>query len=196
MGKTSATTAVAGISDHCGWAVVVCIANDRVLDVRQIELVESGLPSLPHHTQGQRLPIGEAVALVERVRASAESCARRALDELPAAVRGIAIRKRPALPPTVAERITSYWAQTRADSAMYRDVLVDAATDRGWSICEYDPKTVFDEATDVIISAHQGRSPRCKHHTDPRSDSRSRSSVPACRNPPGRRCRGSYASMI
>ena len=49
--------AVAGIYDHAGWAVLVCVANGEVLDRRQIELVEPGLPNLPHHHEGQMLPI-------------------------------------------------------------------------------------------------------------------------------------------
>ena len=141
---------VAGVSDHCGWAVVVCMAGDKLIDRLRIKLIEPGLPSLPHHHQGQRLPIAEAVALVERVRASALSCARSALEELPASVGVIAIRKRPKLPPTVAERITSYWAQTRADGVMYRDVIAEAAEERGWLIREYDAKTVFAEAANVL----------------------------------------------
>jgi hypothetical protein len=35
--------ATAGVYDHCGWAVVVCVSTDNeVLDSRRIELVESG----------------------------------------------------------------------------------------------------------------------------------------------------------
>ncbi len=142
--------AVAGISDHAGWAVVVCVANDIVLDSRRIELVEPGLPNLPHHHEAQTLPIGEAVALVDRVRASAELYARSALDELPAVVEAIAIRKRPALPPTVSERITNYRAQNVADTVMYRDALADAAKARGWSVHEYDAKIVFAEAAAAL----------------------------------------------
>ena len=142
--------AVAGISDHAGWAVVVCVADDRVLDVRRIELIEPGLPNLPHHHEGQMMPIGEAVALIDRVRASAELCARIALDELPVDVKAIAIRKRPVLPPTVAERIANYRAQNVADTVMYRDALAEAAKARGWSVHEYDAKTVFAEATEAL----------------------------------------------
>ena len=142
--------AIAGISDHGGWAVVVCVAGDKVIDRRRIELIEPGLPCLPHHHQGQRLPIAEAVALVERVRASAEVCARSALDELPTSVRAIVIRKRPKLPATVAERIQNYWAQTRADCVMYRQAIAEAAQALGWSISEYETKTVFEEAAKVL----------------------------------------------
>lgn len=142
--------AVAGISDHNGWAVVVCVADGEVFDRRRIELVEPGLPNMPHHHEGQRLPIDEGVALVERVRASAAVCAAKALDEFPAEIGAIAIRKRPKLPPTVAERITSYWAQTRADPVMYRDAIAEAAAARGWSVHEYETKSVLAEAADAL----------------------------------------------
>jgi hypothetical protein len=146
----SEARAVAGVSDHAGWAVVVCVANGEVLDRRRIELIAPGLPNLPHHHEAQGLPMAEAVALVERVRASAALYARNALAALPASVAAIAIRKRPTLPPTVAERITNYRAQCVADSAMYRDVLAEAAQARGWSVVEYGAKTVLQEAAETL----------------------------------------------
>lgn len=138
--------AVAGISDHAGWAVVVCTANGEVIDRRRIELLEPGLPSMPYHHDAQGLPADQAEALIERVRRSAALCAANALTALPSNVQAIAIRKRPPLPATVAERIASYHAQTRADGVMYRDALAEAAQARGWSVVEYDAKTVFREA--------------------------------------------------
>ena len=137
---------VAGVSDHAGWAVVVCVAEGRVVDRRRVELIEPGLPTLPHHHDAQRLPTEEAVALIERVRRSAEACARKALGELPTGVAGIAIRKRPQLPPTIAERIADYRAQCVADTVMMRDALEQAARERGWAVSEYDPKTALQEA--------------------------------------------------
>jgi hypothetical protein len=141
---------VAGVSDHAGWAVVVCVANGEVLDRRRIELIAPGLPSLPHHHEAQMLPMGEAVALVERVRASAVLCARNALQALPAELAAIAIRKRPMLPPTIAERITNYRAQNVADTVMYRDAIAEAAQALGWSVTEYDAKTVLNEAAEAL----------------------------------------------
>jgi hypothetical protein len=138
------------VFDHCGWAVVVCVAGDEIIDRRRIELVEPGLPWLPHHSEGQRLPLDEAVALVERVRASAEQCAKRGLAELPASVGAISIRGRPKMPATITERLMSYWAQTRADGVMYRDVIAEAAEARGWSVREYETKTVFSDAADAL----------------------------------------------
>jgi hypothetical protein len=142
--------AVAGVSDHAGWAVVVCVANGEVLDRRRIELIGPGLPRLPHHHEAQGLPMDEAVALIERVRASAALYARKALDAFGAEVAAIAIRKRPVLPPTIAERITNYRIQNMADGILYRDAIADAATALGWSVSEYDAKTVFQEAAEAL----------------------------------------------
>lgn len=146
----SEAKAVVGISDHAGWAVLVCVADGEVLLRGRIPLVGPGLPKLPHHHEAQGLPMEEAIGLIERVRRSAALYARKALVTLPANVRAIAIRKRPKLPPTIPERITNYWAQNRADSVMYRDVLAEIARSLGWSVIEYDPKTVFDEAAEAL----------------------------------------------
>ena len=154
MKRITAPEATAGIYDHAGWAIVVCVAGSKLLDKRRVELVDPGLPSLPHHHPCQHLPIVEAVALVARVRASAEACARRAFDTLPKGIGAIAIRKRPKLPPTVAERIRSYYAQTRADGVMFRDALEAAALARGWRVHEYEAKTVLAEAAAALRLKH------------------------------------------
>jgi hypothetical protein len=147
--------AVIGAWDHTGWAVLVTVAGDgTLLDRRRVELVDADLPSMPHHGAGQRLPLPQAVDLVERVRASAERHARLALDtvdeEVPASIRGIAIRELPRLPPTVADRIQSYWAQCRADAVMFRTALAEAAKSRGWSVHPYDARKVLDEVRDIL----------------------------------------------
>jgi hypothetical protein len=146
----SKAKAVAGIADHAGWAVVVCVANGEAIDRRRIELLEPGLPSMPYHHNAQGLPADEAEALIARVRRSAALHAANALAALPANVHAIAIRKRPPLPATVTERIASYYAQTRADGVMYRDVLAEAALTRGWSVIEYETNTVFREAAQAL----------------------------------------------
>lgn len=144
-----------GVADHCGWAVLVTVAsNGALLDRRRVELVEAGLPKLPHHHECQALPLPEATALVERVRASAAACAAAALESLaasvPATIAGIALRRYPPLPPTVAERITNYQAQCAADGVMYRDALAQAARDRGWFVQWYDLKRVCAEAAQAL----------------------------------------------
>lgn len=146
--------AIAGVSDHGGWAVIVTVADDaKLLDRRRVELVDDDLPGLPHHHDGQMLPIEEAVVLVERVRLSAERQAKIALDALAADVPGIcgiALRECPELPATIAERITDYRARNLADWIMYRKALAAAAETRGWRVRWFDPKRIPKKAADAL----------------------------------------------
>ena len=107
------------------------------------------------NTPGARaLSVADAVALVERVRASAARGAHESLEALAASVRvpiaNIAIRACPELPPTIEARIADNRAQTFADSVMYREALAAAANARGWSVRWYDRECVFDDAAAVL----------------------------------------------
>ena len=145
---------IIGVSDHGGWAVLVTVARDgTLLDRRRVELIDEGLPCLPHHSEGQRLALDEAVKLVQRVRVSAERHAVLALDAVAMAVPqilGVALRNCPQLPPTIAERITDYFARNNADWVMYREALAAAAEARGWPIHWFDAKSVLDEARQAL----------------------------------------------
>ena len=146
---------VIGISDHGGWAVLVTVTCDgTLLDRRRVDLVDEDLPKIPHHSEGQALPIEEALALVERVRMSAERHAKLSLDgvamKLPGRILGVALRQCPTLPPTVAERIKDYRAQNVADWVMYRKALAGAAEAREWAVHWYDAKKVFDAASEAL----------------------------------------------
>jgi hypothetical protein len=147
--------AIVGVSDHCGWAVLVTVASDAtVLDRRRVELLDADLPKLPYHHEAQTLPLEEALSLIERVRISAEKHARLSLDFLATAVavpiRAVAIRECPLLPPTVAERIRDYRAQNRADTVMYRNALAGAAEARGWAVHWYDVTRVLEAACEAL----------------------------------------------
>ncbi len=137
---------IVGVSDHGGWAVLVTVAPDgAIADRRRVELVDDALPALPHHHEGQMLPRDEAVALVERVRASAEKHAALALESIAAAVPhvyGIALRALQPLPPTIAARLEEYRARNVADWVMYRTALAGAAQALGWRVFWYEPKDV------------------------------------------------------
>lgn len=144
--------AIAGIFDHCGWAIAVTASPaGELLDRRRIALVEEGLPMLPHHSEGQRLPLDQAVALVERVHASALRQARIALDalagSLPGRVDAIALRICPPIPSATADRILDYQSQTKADGVMYREALATAASARGWQVHWYDTRKVIANAS-------------------------------------------------
>ena len=143
----SANGGIIGVSDHGGWAVLVTVARDgTLLDRRRVELVDDALPAIPHHHEGQRLPVEPGRgALVERVRVSAERHAALALDAVAAAVQpilGVALRNCQQLPPTIAERIKDYRARNVADWVMYRKALAAAAAARGWSVHWYDAKKI------------------------------------------------------
>ena len=137
--------ATVGVAEHGNSAVLVTVApGGELLDRRRIDLTDRGLPTHPHHHEGswavgrylntpgaRALSLADAVALVERVRASAARGARESLEALAAAVpvpiASIAIRACPTLPPTIEERIADNRAQTFADSVMYREALATAA---------------------------------------------------------------------
>ena len=160
--------ATVGVAEHGSAAVLVTVAPDgQLLDRRRIELVEPGLPTYPHHHEGswavgrylntpgaKPLPLAAAVALVERVRASAARGAHEGLESLAAAtaipIAGIAIRACPALPATIEERIRDNRAQTVADSVMYREALATAAAARGWFVHWYDRDRVFRETAAAL----------------------------------------------
>ena len=152
--------AVVGVVENGNSAVLVTIAGKRVLDRRQIDLTPPGTPTHPHHHQGSwavgrylstpgatRMSLAEAVALVERVRETAEAGARERLAELAAAVSvpitDIALRECPPLPGTIEARITDNRAQTYADTVMYRQLIAAAAEARGWSVHWYDRDQVL-----------------------------------------------------
>jgi hypothetical protein len=133
--------------------LVTASASGKLLDRRRVELVDEGLPKLPHHSEGQGLPLDEAVELVERVRISAERHAVLALDAVTIAVPrilGVALRKCPQLPRTIAERIKDYRAQNVADWVMYRKALASAAEARGWPVHWYDAKSVLGAAREEL----------------------------------------------
>ena len=145
---------IIGISDHGGWAILVTAArNGTLLDRRRVELVDESLPAIPHHHEAQVLPLDEAVALVERVRISAEKHAGLALDAVASTVQpilGVALRECQALPPTIAERLKDYRARNVADWVMYRRALAAAAAARGWPVHWYDPKTITGAAARAL----------------------------------------------
>ncbi len=161
--------ATVGVAENSNSAVLVTVARGggELLDRRRVDLTDPGLPTHPHHHEGSwavgrylntpgahALSLAEAVALVERVRASAARGAREALDALAAAVpvpiASIAIRACPELPATIEERIADNRAQTIADSVMYREALATAAEARGWFVHWYDRERVFRDAAEAL----------------------------------------------
>jgi len=154
MGRAAKAGRIVGAMDHAGSAVLVTVGpGGAFVDRRRVTLVDDGLPSMPHHHEGQKLPLDEAVALVGHVRISIERNAKARLEALAAEVPGIvgiALRALPSLPETVAERITSYRAMCVADWVMVREALAGAAVALGWSVHAYDAKRVFGDAAKAL----------------------------------------------
>jgi hypothetical protein len=134
--KRARRTNTVGVSDHGGWAILVTVSpTGAFVDRRRVTLVDPALPALPHHVDGQLVPLDEAVALVHRVRTSAELHARDALASLAREVgplSTIALRTCATLPPTIEERLTNVRARNNADWVMYRVALAGAATALDW----------------------------------------------------------------
>jgi hypothetical protein len=130
-----AIRAVAGISDHRGWAIVVCVAPPgRVVDRRRVTLIDEGLEPQPLHHPDPNATLSETEARVRAVVESANSHALRALktlrDDLQPRfhLEAITLPEGPdGLPDTVAEILASYMASVTADTRIYRDALCAAA---------------------------------------------------------------------
>jgi len=144
-----------GIAHHFGWAVAVTASADhRVVDRRRIELLEPGTPAAPIHHDGKSLSDEAAAALVARVRASAVRATSAALDQLAAAlpdpIVSMSLRSWPPdFPAEIAvQRRIPY--EARADSVMYRQVLAELATTRGWTVHLYEAKEVESQAARLL----------------------------------------------
>jgi hypothetical protein len=167
MTMERAVSAVVGVAEHGSSVVLVTTIGDRLLDRRDIHLLEPGLPDHPHHHEGswavgrylgtpgaRSVTLADAVRLVERVRLAAE---RRALEglhslrrDLGVPITAIAIRRCPDLPPTTEERIRDHRAQLVADSVMYRRAVESSAMSLGWRVFWYDKQRVHDQAVATV----------------------------------------------
>ena len=154
-----------GIAHHLGWAVVVSASDDHtVADKRRIELIEPELPAAPiHHEGGPHLlhrradPLSDKAlaALVAKVRDSAAQMASAELDQLTSAlnepVSSISLRAWATDFPEDIAVLRRVPYEARADSVMYRQVLAEQGSARGWAVHLYGPD-VEDQATDLLGS--------------------------------------------
>ena len=153
-----------GVAHHLGWAVVVVADDDhRVVARRRLDLLDRDLPVAPvHHRGGPHAfhhggdPLDDHAleALVADVRRSAELATSTGLDRLAADVAGpiasMSIRSWPRDFPTdiAVARRAPY--ESRADGVMYLETLAAAATERGWAVHRFDPRTVEAEAGEAL----------------------------------------------
>jgi hypothetical protein len=144
-----------GIADHFGWAVAITASSRHdVVDRRRIELVEPGVSEAPIHYESKHLDDAETAALVAEVRASVVRASAASLDalaqSLPESISWLSLR---ALPPNFPSDIATLRRsphEARADAIMYRQVLVELAHDRGWTIHFYEAKAVIGQAAAIL----------------------------------------------
>lgn len=140
------TPCVISVAEHAGWAHVICVAAPgnvpAVVARRRITTIDAGAPTMPYHHESLGLQVGEANALIARVRRSIAKCTSRTLrgviaDLAPAYdVVALAIREPPFpdLPDTVEVVRQSYQLQCAADGMMYQLALCRAARELGLEV--------------------------------------------------------------
>lgn len=144
-----------GLADHFGWAVAVTASPDHeVVDRRRLELVEPGVTPAPIHYESRHLDVAGTAALVAAVRASVTRATSAALDGLVAALPGpvvsMSLRTWPSeFPDDIAVQRRSPY-EARADAVMYRRILAELATARGWRVDRYDAKDIEARAAAVL----------------------------------------------
>ncbi|MCB9374036.1 MAG: hypothetical protein H6518_14890 [Microthrixaceae bacterium] len=152
-----------GVAHHYGWAVAVTAdASHRVIDRRRIELIDPDLPAAPIHHEGgahelhrtgDPLDDDALAALVSRVRDSVMRTSAAALDDLAADVGPIdslSVRAWPDDLPVDIATLRRPPHESRADSAMYCQVLAALAEDRGWTVHRFDARTVEAQAAERL----------------------------------------------
>ena len=152
----------AGICDHRGWAVVVCIGARGsvpfVADRRRIELVDEEVESQPFHHAGADPVPAQVEALATRLRTSAGARAEAALslirDDLGAPLIAVALEEeRLALHGSVAEILESQPQMIAADGAIYRSVLRAAAEGLGAEVIALPRGSELDRAAAALAAS-------------------------------------------
>lgn len=141
--------AVLGIADHYGAAEFVTVGESsdsfRLLDRKQVALIDPKLPSSPYHHDALKLPLDVAEELIAKVRVSVADCCRRVLlDEIAKFGFGaVAIQASPypALPNTLQEILASWQITCAADGMLYREQLATSAAELGLHVERYARKS-------------------------------------------------------
>ena len=140
-----------GLFDHFGYAVAVTVTDDHeVVDRRRIALVADDVTDAPVHYDIRNLDDDAAVALLERWRTSVREVVRAELDGLPAGIVEMCLRDFPDEYPNDPSTLRNDPYNARADAVFYRQLLAEAADARGWSVFQFDAKSIEGEAAAVI----------------------------------------------
>ncbi len=153
--------AAAGFRAHTGWAACIVLAGPLdapgVIDRRRLGLLAPGVPWECYHAAA-RLPPSKAEALIDNARDTARDLAREALrdiaDELRAgkgelvAVGVVLSSARPLL--SIEEALSSHAMKHAAEGQLYRQALIDAATDAGLPVAAAPERDLLDVAAGAL----------------------------------------------
>ncbi len=155
--------AAIGMRVHSGWAAMVAIS----LEGKSPHVLWRGRPHLveaftfefrqPFHT-AEKLPIGEARAVIARARESATALARKAIEEVQSAIRpqgfelvrcGLLLASGKPLP--VLEKILASHALIHtADGELFRDALLQSAKELGLETITIQERALLQTASDKL----------------------------------------------
>jgi hypothetical protein len=164
----AAPRTVAGASDHYARAEIVVVsggATPRLVERRQVPLIQAGLPIAPYHHEALELDLDAAQDLVDQVRDSVERCAREAIQALidDFGVEALALQSSPYpdLPGDLEEVLASRHLTNAADGMLYREILADQAEVLGLEVLRYprkqDPARLAAEALGCEIAEVEAR---------------------------------------
>jgi hypothetical protein len=153
--------AAIGFRAHTGWAAAVALigppAAPRVVDRRRIDLLSTGVPWECYHAAA-RMPVAKAEAMIENARATATDLARVALGSMQAELAtmrgdlsaiGVVLSKaRPLL--SLDEALSSHAMKHAAEGQLYRQALIDAASDLGVRVIAMPERELADAAATTL----------------------------------------------
>jgi hypothetical protein len=143
------TPCVIGVSEHTGWAHLVCVAAPNgiptVVARRRVTLIDRALPTQPYEHDTRAMTVADAEALIERVQRSVAACTAAALDRVVTELApdrhavAIAIRQPPfpGIPKSVAAVHASHRLVCSADGMLYQLAICHAAETRGLDVRLY-----------------------------------------------------------
>ena len=148
----------AGVSDHRGWIVVVCVGERDgvpfVADRRRIDLVDEGVESQPFHHADPGATPEQVAPLVERVRASLAAKALAGLSELhetPGPLLAVALEDALRdVPADLAEVLGNSQLRIAADGALYLDAIRAAAEKLGAHVLTLPRGSEVERAAEAL----------------------------------------------
>ena len=136
---------VAGVAEHNGWAVFVCLGvkdgSPEVVDRRRVELIERGLPNQPYEHNTVGMSSTEAERAILRLK-SEHDLVSMALRTEPL----------PKLPASVAEVHASWYLHARADAILYHDALCTAAATLGIGVAMFPKGKERPQAAEAMAT--------------------------------------------